>query len=898
MADYNFSGVDKIQDDLKYDDIGQQAIAGAEGLARGVSIGGSDWAERALGVPAEDIAGRARVNPMTSGIGNIIGTGAIIYGTGGLAAPIEGAIGATTAGAKIGTAALGMGIEGGLLSGAQTAISDSALGDPSLNAQKIATSAGLGFLFGAGAGAISRGLQLSGVFRAREASSGEIKGPGSLEEHIQGSPEGTIVEDTNVPKYGIDKTSLEDMAARNKDASYRGESVDLPEGRALEEAASRVELDNPVHKLQSDSLANAEARDLYRTAKEMPGEEGEILRNHEALQKQELNKRTDNSIKEIAPEHEPIADATKGGEHAVDAFTEQYRSEKKKLAPLFEELKTLEQGEGSDHLAPVIENFVQKLPEVSNMFELSAAEETAGIKPYQSKMGIDKSTYTAVKEAVESLKEPVTAQDLVNIRKGLSQNIDLTSAGEAAGQIRSLKAGMMDYIQGHIDNLADLSDNPIKIRDIMKRYAINEQERGVIEKTFGASVGSPEYGVLSRVKPEQVGDKIFSNTANIKAARNILGDKKFNEVLANYLAEQREKFTVDGVFSSNKFGSFLKRNAAELREAFAKSPDKLQKIKDYNTISRILPDAKSINPSGTAKTLFGTLKAHSLLDFASNIKEFGGDKFKEILMRKELNEYLKGESSKINSLRTIKNSADKVTEKIESAAKSIFTEKNIRSLIPTGVKIMNDNEYNKVTKKIKNLAMDMNHMMDTMSADTDHLNEVAPNITQGLNATMVAGMNFLNSKIPQQAGGFVLSGESKPSVAQIQKFSNYYNVVDNPLTIFHQLKDNSISGDSIEALNVVYPQLYADMKQKVINNFDIEKAKKLDFASKISLAKFLGQPLDEHMTPQAIVGYQTAYLHPNMQEMNPGMARPSAKGMEKFDKAGRSATLTAREEDT
>jgi len=100
-----------------------------------------------------------------------------------------------------------------------------------------------------------------------------------------------------------------------------------------------------------------------------------------------------------------------------------------------------------------------------------------------------------------------------------------------------------------------------------------------------------------------IGDKIFGNTATVEAAKNILPPEQFQRILSNWLAEAKATATDKGAFSANKFGSFLRRNQDALQIAFNDRPEQLQRLKDLTTVMRILPDAPSINPSGTAKTL-------------------------------------------------------------------------------------------------------------------------------------------------------------------------------------------------------------------------------------------------------------------------------------------------------
>ena len=117
------------------------AKAAIEGLGRGATLGGSDLAAVAAGENPEDIKARMAANPNISAGSQMLGGAALIAGTGGLG---EGALAAAA--------------EGGAF-GAGNLITDKALGDPDLNAQKIASEIGMGALLGLGIHSAAGGVK-------------------------------------------------------------------------------------------------------------------------------------------------------------------------------------------------------------------------------------------------------------------------------------------------------------------------------------------------------------------------------------------------------------------------------------------------------------------------------------------------------------------------------------------------------------------------------------------------------------------------------------------------------------------------------------------------------------------------------------------------------------------
>lgn len=192
----------------KYGSTGQQLLTGAETAASALTLGLSTHAERALGVPAEDIAGREEANPISAGVGTAVGIAAPLIASGGLSGAAAGTRAAAVRGAaeltapalisRVGTAvgkgakALLPGAEGlvgqmavkglaagaagaaeGALYSAGTVIHEQALGNPHLTAQSALSEVGLSAALFGGLGALgaagSVGLGRA-VTRAREAT--------------------------------------------------------------------------------------------------------------------------------------------------------------------------------------------------------------------------------------------------------------------------------------------------------------------------------------------------------------------------------------------------------------------------------------------------------------------------------------------------------------------------------------------------------------------------------------------------------------------------------------------------------------------------------------------------------------------------------------------------------
>jgi hypothetical protein len=885
----------------KYGTPEQQMLAGLEATARTATLGGSDWLEPRLGIStAENIKAREEANPGISTAGSVVG--GFVTPIGKLGKLIEGSLAAKGV-APLAARALGYGSEGAAY-GAGQLDSDIALGDKDLNAQKIFSTIGVGTILGSGLGLLNYGI----VSKFPGASKVLGENPKSLEplnaiqdeaglsqaEVAAGLGE-NVATNTGKPEptelYGMNPESVEEMKQRYKDLDYSPIKEERPLRSAVEESIQRNPLKRvPVLDAQLDNLSNPDPKNPYQIAREMSGEAGDVVRNYESAQKAEALRETDQTIASLHPEEKPINKALDAGEDAIKTFTDQYQKEKSALGPSFEALKKL--GGQGQHFANVYDRLTQDIPALKGIFGGFGEDGKIKFNEYNLRMGIDKATYTAFKDLLKGVEEPSSIQDLMNVRKGLTQYIDYGVGGTSKNEVTSMKASMMDYIKHVVGGSGGEGSLASDTREIFKRYAINEQERQIIEREFGASVGEKNFGKTDSVSPEKVLDAIFRNTAHVRAAKQILEPADFNKMLSNYLAVQREKATTDGVFSSRKFYTFMKGKMPQLQTAFETDSPAFQKILDKNTQMRLLPDAPSVNPPHSAGTLISALsKATSPGDLIGGLKELGQEKVKNYIVKQRLNQVLKEEAKKSAGLDSIKQMVEKTSSKMEKGAKAIFNPNTIdktRSGIEAAGAKLSDDQYKKIKNRVAELANNPDMLAEHLSDGTKDLYTMAPNITQGLHNTIVNSVQFLNSKIPKSNLSGPLDVEKKPSEAEISKFSKYYEAVDNPLSVFQKVKSGDLSNESLEALAAVHPHLLDDMRSKVIQNMNVDKAQKMAYASKISLAKFLGQPLEANMIPQIIGGYQQLLSGPALS--NQGNQKSTLGGLKQLDLAGRTKT--------
>jgi hypothetical protein len=203
---------------------------------------------------------------------------------------------------------------------------------------------------------------------------------------------------------------------------------------------------------------------------------------------------------------------------------------------------------------------------------------------------------------------------------------------------------------------------------------------------------------------------------------------------------------------------------------------------------------------------------------------------------------------------------------------------------------LNSQQQDDEHKKFKNIANNPDLVSQNMTDSIKDIQGPAPNISQHLQVLGGHATSFLASKAPQSDDHLNPFSEGfKPSKQELTKFNNFKKIVEDPLHALEQVKDRTIDQDTIETLNTVYPKLYEELKQKVLERaFEHkEKGKTIPFQTRQAISTFIGQPLEQALDPQAILANQLALAQGRAAQGGQNPQKPRAKGLDNMEKSDR-----------
>lgn len=206
-----------------------------------------------------------------------------------------------------------------------------------------------------------------------------------------------------------------------------------------------------------------------------------------------------------------------------------------------------------------------------------------------------------------------------------------------------------------------------------------------------------------------------------------------------------------------------------------------------------------------------------------------------------------------------------------------------------------DKKIEETTKRVESI----DNMHKELDDATKQISGVAPKITSAAQRAMIQGAIFLHSKIPDWSDNTSqqpFDGKKPYSKSESEEFVRYHDAVEDPKSVMAQAVSGRSNPQGIETLQAVYPNLYANMKNSLLNEIVSKKAKNPDinipYQKRIAIGEFLGMSLDSSQNPMNVMANQAimASKAQEKKQQEQAMINPTQKGLSNIDLAGRYET--------
>lgn len=151
-------------------------------------------------------------------------------------------------------------------------------------------------------------------------------------------------------------------------------------------------------------------------------------------------------------------------------------------------------------------------------------------------------------------------------------------------------------------------------------------------------------------------------------------------------------------------------------------------------------------------------------------------------------------------------STEDYSYKINKGVKNYVTGKSDSKITNISTK-----DFDKIADYVEN-AQPAELMIDQLGGSLDP--ETAAEFTD----TYLKATGLLKSKLPTRYQNTVFGPEKiEPRKSEVSKFLRAVNIVDNPLTIFDKIDNNTVLQEEIDILDNVYPEFASKVRESIAN---------------------------------------------------------------------------------
>ena len=487
--------------------------------------------------------------------------------------------------------------------------------------------------------------------------------------------------------------------------------------------------------------------------------------------------------------------------------------------------------------------------------------------------GMNKLSQDLGKTAYHNSTDPVRKEALLNIKSIIDDAIE-SHIEKASVQAAGEKGAEMAA-----DKIAEMQANKAMYREYAQKYGGLLDSLGM--KRFRGT--GTMLSDLDNLTSEQVLKK-FSTKGDVQGRQmleqqfpdiaQMVKEHEGKEFLSKAVKDVGGEAHLDISTLSNKMAA-LKKGSPEHLD-WVMSPGAQQKVQSAKAIQDALKQAVGVKNSGTPAGMAKVFRNMGSSALAAVASIAGHNPIGGYIMG-ELAHHLGKTAPEAVKLALLKNLGSTQPVKAEGfkamvdlmhntiKGESVLA-KGAQAVFKSGAQVTaerpDQDDRDKLDKKVTKLQD--NPGLVPQLANSSHLGHYMPDHQAALTQAQVRATQYLQSIKPQLKQLGPMDKPVPPSPAQTARYNRALDIAAQPNIIMQHIKDGTLQSSDIKDLHSMFPALAKNMAQKLSTEMTHaqEQGQQVPYRTKVALAMFLGQPVDNTMTPASIVAAQPVQQPP------------------------------------
>lgn len=180
-----------------------------------------------------------------------------------------------------------------------------------------------------------------------------------------------------------------------------------------------------------------------------------------------------------------------------------------------------------------------------------------------------------------------------------------------------------------------------------------------------------------------------------------------------------------------------------------------------------------------------------------------------------------------------------------------------------------EQQYAKLTNAITRASVDVGLTAEKVGNIASIFTGSSLNLANLVAEKKLGALSYLQSQIPKNPNPpkAFQKDDWKPTKQQQTDFLEKVRVVNNPMVVWQKYQDHTISTLDRDTLRAVYPKIYGEMVNSVMQAAYDPRNKPLNYNDRMQLSQFTGIPFDNSI--KNLQSYQQAVSSPSLQQSAP-----------------------------
>ena len=180
-----------------------------------------------------------------------------------------------------------------------------------------------------------------------------------------------------------------------------------------------------------------------------------------------------------------------------------------------------------------------------------------------------------------------------------------------------------------------------------------------------------------------------------------------------------------------------------------------------------------------------------------------------------------------------------------------------------------DQQYQKLTAAITRASVDTDLTAQKVGHIASTFSGTSLSLASLVASKKLGALAYLQSQIPKNPNPpkAFQDNEWKPTKQQQLDFLSKVSVVNNPMSVWHNYQNDTITTLQRDTLKAVYPKIYSEMVNEIMKPAYDPRTKKLGYDDRMKLSAFTGIPFDNSI--KNIAAIQQAVSAPSIPQQQP-----------------------------